>query len=136
MGVKYVVSSRGSRIRKCLANLRSPDPQESERAERLLIRHYASECVPELILACRSDNPVVRFRAVWILGYSRAPAAYETVRELCDDPDPRVRYDAVVALGIHGDGRAIEYLAELTQAEDLTRPGKYALSRMGLGDST
>jgi HEAT repeat protein len=75
---------------------------------------------------------VVRYRAVWALGYTHEPRAYETILRLTDDPDEGVRYDATIALGILGDQRAIKPLTQMCLKEDATRPAADGLSRMGL----
>ena len=85
-----------------------------------------------LLEACNHANPVVRFRAVWVLGYTHDSRAYETILRLTDDPDEGVRYDATIALGVLGDTRAIEPLTRYYLNNDGTRPAGMAFARMGL----
>jgi HEAT repeat protein len=120
------------RIRRHIENLASPDEGVSARAEGNLLRHYGVRALEQLIPACDHPNPVVRFRAVWVLGYTKDPRAFETILRLTDDPDERVRYDATIALGIHGEERAIPHLYWILLANDVTRPASTALARMGL----
>ena len=122
--------TRKARMQRQIENLRATDRKARERAEWLLIRHYASDAVEPLIEACRSEDPEVRFRAVWVLGYSKKPEAFETILNLCDDPDEAVRYDAVLALGKHGDPRSAAALFEIALADD-DRPAYAALSELG-----
>jgi len=122
------------RIEQHVSNLASPDVLTSERAERALLRYYAKASVPHLISACGSDNPVVRFRAVWILGKSQAPEAYESILSLCSDPDPRVSYDAVLALGHLGDLRALNELKAFSLDDSPHRPAFAALGLLGRFD--
>jgi len=119
---------RTRRILEHIKNLGSDNKKVSEMAEQYLIRHYGSEPLPYAIQACKSENPVVRFRAVWILGKTKDPLAYETILGLCDDPDEGVRYDATLALGHLGDRRAIEPLVELCIRGDETGSAITALS--------
>src|SRR5205823_11170429 len=75
---------------------------------------------------------VVRFRAVWALGKTRDPRAYETILRLTDDPDERVRYDATLALGELGDMRAVEPLLPIWLEDDVSRPAAMAIATLGL----
>lgn len=120
------------RINQHIANLNSPDGKVSVRAEGYLIRYYGSRALQPLLEACDHSNPVVRFRAVWALGYTHDPRAYETLLRLTDDPDEGVRYDATIALGILGDERAIEPLKQICLRNDVSRPAGMAFHRMGV----
>jgi HEAT repeat protein len=120
------------RIERHITNLNSPEEKVSSRAEVYLIRYYGSRASKPLMEACHHPNPIVRFRAVWALGYTHDPQAYETILHLTDDPEENVRYDATIALGILGDERAIEILTQLFLSNDATRPAADALSRMGI----
>src|SRR5438067_9894688 len=106
------------RIERHIANLDSLDEEVSARAQGYLIRYYGARAKDQLIGACGHPNPVVRFRAVWALGYAKDSEAYETILRLCGDPDEGVRYDATIALGILGDGRAIEPLSQMLLSND------------------
>jgi HEAT repeat protein len=120
------------RIKHHITNLNSPVEKVSSRAEDYLIRYYGSRASEQLMEACLHPNPVVRFRAVWALGYTHDPQAYETILHLMDDHEETVRYDATLALGILGDERAIEVLTRILLSNDETRPAADALSRMGI----
>lgn len=123
---------RQRRIRRHIANLNSPDARTSERAEQYLIRYYGASALNELLEACDSRNPVVRFRAAWALGHTRDPRAFETLLRLTDDPDKGVRYDATLALGMLGDPRALQPLTAYFWSRDESRPGADGLCRLGL----
>jgi len=125
------MNARSIRIQRHVANLGASDDGISRRAEACLIRYYGNDAIPYLIRACESDNSVVRYRAVWVLGHPRAAEVFDTIRRLCDDPDERVHYDAIMALGVLDDDRAIPYLIELMLLCAPTRPGASALHRMG-----
>jgi HEAT repeat protein len=120
-----------ARIRRHIDNLNSPDEAVSSRAEGYLMRYYGARALEPLIEACDHPNPVVRFRALWALAHTRDRLAYDTILRLMDDPDERVRYDATVALGVLGDLRAVEPLAEPLLRDDETRPAVMAFIRLG-----
>ncbi len=119
------------RINRHITKLNSPDENVSRRAEDYLMRCYGSRALLPLLEACHHTNPVVRFRAVWVLGYTHDSRAYETILRLTDDPDERVRYDATIALGILGDDRALESLKQITLCND-ERNIVLAFLRMGI----
>ena len=120
------------RIRRHIENLDSPDANVSARAEDYLLRYYGTRALEQLLTACDHPNPVVRFRAVWVLGYTKDPRAFDAIHRLTDDPEERVRYDATIALGIHGDTRAIPHLYRMFLVGDYTRPASMAFARIGL----
>ncbi|MGI4789402.1 MAG: HEAT repeat domain-containing protein [Janthinobacterium lividum] len=105
--------SASARIDSHIANLGSPNRIAGRRAEHHLMRYYQDEALVPLIAACDSDNSAVRDRAVWVLGHTHDPGAYDTVLRLTRDPDGAVRYDAAIALGILGDLRAVMPLVAL-----------------------
>ena len=123
--------TREKRTISHVRNLESPEIHVAERAERMLIRYYAGCSVPYLLPICGSENPVARFRAVWILGKSWSPAAYDTILILCGDLDDRVRYDAVLALGNLGDHRAVPELMAMALEDDPNVPARSALKLLG-----
>lgn len=106
------------RIACHITSLGSPDRAVARRAESHLIRHYGARALEPLIAACASDHPQVRYRAVWVLGRTREPGAFDTVLRLTRDPDGEVRYDAALALGNLDDARAVEPLVTLLQEPD------------------
>jgi HEAT repeat protein len=120
------------RLSRHIENLADADQEVSARAEFNLIRYYGIRAADELRTACRHPDPVVRFRAVWALGYTKDPRAFDEILSLTDDPDERVRYDATIALGIHADERAIPHLLRLLLLHDETRPAGMAFSRIGI----
>jgi HEAT repeat protein len=126
------MSREKRRIRRHIDNLNSPDKDVSARAEGYLLRYYGARALDELIEACSHENPVVRYRAVWVLGYTHDARAFETILKLTDDTHEGVRYDATVALGILGDTRATEPLMRMWLANDETRPAGMAFGRMGV----
>lgn len=82
-------------------------------------------------------DPRVRYRAVWILGKSRDPDVFETILSCVEDPDHRVVYDALMALGDLGDRRAISYLRALADHFDddpngLDGAARIALTKLGV----
>ncbi|BDI29802.1 hypothetical protein CCAX7_18530 [Capsulimonas corticalis] len=125
-----------SRIRSHIANLGNANNEVAQRAERLLIRHYGARALGLLIDACKSPNPSVRFRAVWVLGYTRAPGAFEAIMELTNDLAGTVRYDAVMALGVLGDARAIPPLLALAaqDADEIQIPSAAFSALMRLNE--
>lgn len=121
------------RIHQHITNLNSPDEKVSVRAQGYLIRYYGSRALQPLLEACDHSNPVVRFRAVWALGYTHDPRAYETILRLTEDPDEGVRFDATIALGILGDERAIEPLKQIFLRNDVSRQAAgMGFDRMGV----
>ncbi|MDQ2799016.1 MAG: HEAT repeat domain-containing protein, partial [Armatimonadota bacterium] len=52
---------------------------------------------------------------VWTLGKSRDSRALPTILRLTHDPDERVCYDAVLALGELGDTQAVPVLEEIAR---------------------
>jgi HEAT repeat protein len=126
------VTAEKRRIKHHITNLDNPDQKASYRAERYLIRYYGSRALEQLKEACQHPNPVVRLRAVWALGYTHDPQAYETILHLTNDPDEGVRYDATLALGVLGDERAIEPLTRILLHNDDTGAAATVFIRMGL----
>lgn len=120
------------RILQHIENLNSLDFDTSCRAEGSLIRYYGSRALAPLIEACKHPNPTVRFRAVWALGQTRDPGAFETIVKLTEDPDERVRYDARIALGIHGDERALAILKSACLSNDDLGASFMGLRHFGL----
>lgn len=102
------------RIQRHIANLENEDGKVALRAEGYLIR-YGSRAVEWLVPACSHPNPQVRYHAVWALGHSHDPRAFDTILALTHDPEESVFYDAILALGIHGDPRAIAPLIALLE---------------------
>lgn len=86
-------SRREKRMLARIANLGADDKLLSQMAEALLLRYYVKSAIPYLIPQCESENAVVRYRAVWVLGYSQSAEAFDSIFRLCEDPDERVRYD-------------------------------------------
>ena len=122
------------RIRGHTAALGDPDQAISFRAQQRLIR-FGAKAVGQLIEAAASPDPQVRFRAVWALGKSRDPRAFETILRLTGDPDKAVAYDATLALGEMGDTRSVPRLQEMAaRAEDergLVGASRGALRKLG-----
>jgi HEAT repeat protein len=84
------------------------------------LQRAGAERVPELLdLACTARDPVLAGNALRALGRLRA-AWRPQVFALCADARPRVRQEAVVALGESGDPRATPALAALLLADDVT----------------
>jgi HEAT repeat protein len=120
------------RIAFHIERLGHPNKKIAIRAEHNLIRYYGSKALQELITACSRESPQVRFRAVWALAHTHEASAFETILRLTDDPDEGVRYDATVALGIHGGQQALEHLVRILLLEDETRPAGMGLARLGI----
>lgn len=119
------------RIRRHIENLGHPDQELAAHAEAYLIRYYGMRALDDLIEATRSDNPHTRFRAAWVLGYTRDPRAFEPLVPLVEDPDPVVRYETTIALGILGDPRVVPILTELARRNHEDWPAFYAFSKLG-----
>ena len=100
------------RINRHIANLGSVEENVAQKAESRLLR-FGKKAVGQLIGVVSSDNPQVRFRAVYLLGKSGDPQVLSVTLRFIDDPDETVRYDAVMALGYLGDRRAIPVLEEI-----------------------
>lgn len=118
-------------MRKHIDDLGSEFDKVAQRAERWLNPCYLDIAVQDLISACSSGIPNVCFRAVWVLGHTEVREAFNEIRRLCDDLDEEVQYDAVVALGIHGDDRSIADLLSWLLTECPSRPGFYPLTKIG-----
>ena len=104
------------RIVRHIDDLGSDVETRAINAERHLIR-YGARAVDALITAAtNSENPQVRFRAVFALGKIGDRRAYDCLMHCAGDPDPRVAHDAVVALGDLADPRAVTPLLELIDA--------------------
>ena len=102
------------RIQKHIAALDSPDQSLALKAENRLIR-FGGRAVEPLLSALSHANPAVRFRVVWVLGVSKDPRAFDAICALLKDEDERVRYDATIVLGHHGDERAVPLLWNLVE---------------------
>lgn len=129
------------RVTKDIAALGSRHPEVARHAEHRLFRSAArlrragAHVIQPLLDATHDPNPEVRFRALWVLAATRAPGAYERLLALIQDPDERVRYVAVEALGRFGYGEARDTLVELLRSGDpsdgLPDPAGRALWRIG-----
>jgi HEAT repeat protein len=120
------------RIRRHIENLGSSDDNVAIKAEQYLITYYGARALEPLIRACAHENPKVRFRAVWALAWTKDTAAFDTIAKLIIDPDEHVRYDSRIALGIHGDSRALPVLKEACQTPDDMGVAFMGLAKMGL----
>jgi HEAT repeat protein len=99
-----------NRLQQHLANLGHEDDKVATWAQELIRRYYLHRAVPQLIPLCESPDATVRLRAGWLLGLSKVPEAYQILVQQTSDADPRVRYDAAMALGKLGDLRALDLL--------------------------
>ena len=89
--------NRAKRIEHLVTQLGGLDQRAALRAEGRLI-HYGTLAVEALMEATASENPQVRFRAVWALGKIGDQRALALIRALTNDPDARVAYDAATVL--------------------------------------
>lgn len=103
----------------------------------LLDKHLRPEFVPPLILALQHPDSQKRFGTMALLARCRDTRALESLIARLLDPDEiaEVRANAATALGLMGDGRAIEPLLDCL-AEDEYRVRASAIFALGiLGDS-
>ena len=132
--VSFVSRDTLLRVQKHMIALDSPDQSLALKAENRLIR-FGSKAVEPLFSALSHPNPAVRFRAVWVLGFSKDPRAFNAICSLLEDEDERVRYDATIALGHYGDERAVPLLWKLVQNRDdlsLGSAARIALLKFGI----
>ena len=88
-----------------------------------------------LLQLVNHESPNVRHRVAWILGKTKNPRAFEAILKLTEDPDDRVAYDAIMALGELKDERAVPHLfrlinENLDHPEDLDGAAVMALAKL------
>ncbi|MBX6311358.1 MAG: HEAT repeat domain-containing protein [Isosphaeraceae bacterium] len=80
------------------------------------------EAIAALVRAAGADDPALRQKAVYALGYCRSSSALATLRDRATEDDDRlVRYNAAVSLARHGDPAARGVLREILSTEDLAQ---------------
>jgi HEAT repeat protein len=77
------------------------------------------ELMTTLARLAKDDNPLIRSKVAYALGQIGSPAAIEQLELLVDDPDADTRYNAAVALAHHGNGQAVDTLAEMLDLTEL-----------------
>jgi HEAT repeat protein len=88
--------------------------------------------IPSLLTALTHVDWLVRLHAVEALGKMRLPAAVEPLLSLLfNDHDAAIREDAVRALGLIGDGRAVDFLVTIMKEPGLRPLAVEALGRIG-----
>ncbi len=107
-------------------------------AEVREVYHYARNAEPENIatlrhLALRSADPLVAGNAIGALGRLGGISDDDEVVALAEDSRPRVRHEAVRALGVGGDREVVGRLVELADNDDATTAALAieALGRLG-----
>lgn len=94
----------------------------SRQAERLKGKLQDDRVVETLARATRADDPEVRQRAAYALGYfDRADARDALRRAVAEDEDRTVRYNAAAALARLGDLDALPVLREMLSPRDLAQ---------------
>lgn len=90
---------------------------ERQNAQRNL-EMSGEAAVPSLVVALRSDNPILRRNAADMLGYIASPRATDALRAtLKNDPVPAVRRNAAWVLGEIKDMRALSDLQQAAVAD-------------------
>lgn len=102
-------------IRQDVHTLGDASDEVAASAETRLIG-YGEAAVDALIAGTRSDDPKVRFRCAWALGKIGSERSTAPLSYLVHDPDERVRYDALLALGESGRPEAAAVLADRARA--------------------
>ena len=129
---------------KALGRIKNPDSidpmipllQDRVKAVReeatAVLAAAGDEAVPPLLKALTHSDWLVRLHAIEALGKMRAPAAVEPLLSLLfNDHDAAVREDAVRALGLIGDGRAVEFLMVVMKEPGLRPLAVEALGSIG-----
>jgi HEAT repeat protein len=98
-----------------------------------------AHAIPEILRVCKSPEKDMRHTSLhaicaWSLGRIGG-AAYESVAELLNDPDPETRRCAVDSLGEIGDRRAIPALCEALECDDHKVQLWAGLSLAKIGDT-
>jgi len=109
---KNLESSRRSRVVEALGEIKDPRAVEplienlkddyacDESA--VALKRIGGRTVDQLILALKSENPLMRERAAYALGYIEDQRAINPLKELLKDENEDVRNSAERALGILG----------------------------------
>ena len=123
-------------IQNLITKLEHPSDDVAVKAERRLI-WLGKRTIPQMLPKINHADPRVRFRAVWVLGKTRDPAAFDAIRSCVEDSDHRVAYDAMMALGELGDSRAVPLLEALASKyhghpDSLDSAAKSALLKLGV----
>ena len=127
-------------ISHLIKKLEHPSDRVAGKAEKRLAL-FGRSAIPRLRPLAYHSNPQVRYRVVWILGKTRDPDVFETILSRVDDPDHRVAYDAIMALGSLGDQRAIPHLRMYAEQsanhpDGLDSPAIMALEKLGITHET
>ena len=94
------------------------------------LRQLGKDVLPQMIKALANPDKDVRRRALWVIGKTGEPAAFDPLIRSLKDHDIRCREEAVIALGELADPRAIPFLEETIEYDDALGPA--AVSAMGM----
>lgn len=115
--------------------LKDPDPQRADQAFDAIL-FDRGEAIPDLVECYRRSrkDPLLRFYAVQLLGFSGDRRALEPVLEALDDPEAEVRAEACRALEDLRVREAKEALEARTRDVDpeVRRAAREALEHLGL----
>ncbi len=78
---------------------------------------------PQVASLTGHPDPVIRNEAAWVMGQDIGSEAFhESLLSLLEDPDPRVRRNAALALVRHGDRRALPEVRRMLRALEVVSP--------------
>jgi len=122
------------RYKDLFSALKDPDPHRADTAYDAIL-FDRGEAIPDLVECYRASrkDPLLRFYAVQLMGFSGDRRAVEPVIEALDDPEADVRAEACRALE---DLRAKEAIALLEArvrdvSVEVRRAAREALEQMG-----
>lgn len=93
------------------------------------LRQLGKDVLPQMIKALASPDKDVRLRALWVIGKTGEPSAFDPLIRSLQDPDLRCREEAVIALGELADPRAIPFLERIIEDDESLGPA--AVSALG-----
>jgi HEAT repeat protein len=94
------------------------------------LRNLGKIALPPMIKALASPDKDVRRRALWVIGKTGEPSAFDPLIRSLQDPDLRCREEAVIALGELADARAIPFLEHIIEEDESLGPA--AVSALGM----
>jgi len=78
---------------------------------------------PQVLALARSQEPVFRLTAAWVMGQdNRHEQFHQALRDMLPDPDPRVQWNAALALVRFGDASGEPQLRLMLSPLDLRAP--------------
>lgn len=107
-------------ISKLLTELGSPNPETCHAAEASLLK-ICNQTIPDLVGILKSGAASSRKAAAFLLGkLSRTDESLDTLKNALEDPEPKVRKNAIITLAAIGNVEMAPALISAFEREQIT----------------